>query len=250
VTVDRYADFADRYDLFFGQFGEYSDQEVDFYRQLFSRHQVKSVLDCACGTGRHLALFKSLGCQVEASDFSPAMLRRAAQNLEMAGLEINLARVDYRKIEEHFTNKFDAVVCLSSAIDEMPDQVNALQAFRSMRSALNPDGILVLTQGTSDRQWNTRPRFIPAINRVDFSRLFVIDYFEKSADYTILDLVHTQDKSEFKAWTMHYNLILLRDDMDFLLKTAGFRVVEFWGDFDFSTYDKTTSQRLIAVARH
>ena len=69
---DPYEGFADRYDLFDRRFGAYPPALVDFYRDLFARHQVRRVLDCACGTGKHLPLFHSLGCYPVGSDISPA----------------------------------------------------------------------------------------------------------------------------------------------------------------------------------
>ena len=43
--------------------------------------------------------------------------------------------------------------------------------------------------------------------------------------------------------------VLLRDDQERLLIEAGFSSVEFYGDYDFSEYDKGSSLRLIAVAQ-
>ena len=65
MSRDLYANMADRYDRFHGEFAKYDPVMVDFYRQLFVEHRVESVLDCACGTGRHLPLFHSLGCEIE-----------------------------------------------------------------------------------------------------------------------------------------------------------------------------------------
>ena len=52
ATQDLYKGLADRFDLFQGPFGEHPPRVVGFFRALFAMHQVTSVLDCACGTGR------------------------------------------------------------------------------------------------------------------------------------------------------------------------------------------------------
>lgn len=51
MAVDLYEGFTERYDLFFGRFGEHDTIVIDFFRKLFAENQVNSVLDCACGTG-------------------------------------------------------------------------------------------------------------------------------------------------------------------------------------------------------
>lgn len=70
MLKDRYAEFADRYDRFFDAFGKYGTDEAQFFRDLKDRFKLRTILDCACGTGRHLPLFVSLGLQVTASDYS------------------------------------------------------------------------------------------------------------------------------------------------------------------------------------
>ncbi len=247
---DPYEGFAARYDLFDGDFGHLADQERDFFRQLFARQKVRRVLDCACGTGRHLYLFHSLGCQVTGSDLSPSMLAQARKNLTDYGLQVPLHQVDYRELPQHFEQPVDAVVCLSSSILHMPDDEQVLRAFRSMRAVLRPRGILVLTQGTTDRQWQEKPRFILAVSTSDFSRLFAIDYLGQGALYNILDLFHGSERNELKVWSIEYPHILLRDDQERLLRAAGFHALDFFGSYRFAPYDKEKSQRLIAVAHN
>jgi glycine/sarcosine N-methyltransferase len=250
MTQDPYAGFAERYDLFHGGFGQHNPEEASFFAELFARHQVQTVLDCACGTGRHLHLFHSLGYHVSGSDLSPSMLEQARMNLAGCGLEIPLSQVDYRELPQHYDQTFDAVVCLSSSILHMPDDEQALCALRSMRDVLRPHGILVLTQGTTDRQWREKPRFLVATNTSDFTRLFVIDYEAEGARYNILDLHHSAERNELQTWSVTYPRILLRDDQERLLIAAGFATVAFYGSFHFEPYDKGSSRWLIAVAQH
>lgn len=247
-TGDPYEDLAERYDLFFEGIGTYEAELVDFYRRLFAEHRVHTVLDCACGTGRHLPLFHSLGCEVVGSDISDAMLAQARKNLSQQGLDIPLHRADYRQLPQHFDRAFDAVACLSTSLAEMPDEPHMLRAIGSMRDVLRRGGILVLTQGTTDRQWKERPRFLLAVNRKDFSRLFVIDYFDRGARYNMVDIFHGEQGHGLQVWGIDFAHIPLRDEQERLLRAAGFETVRFYGGYDFEPYDKEESSRLIAVA--
>jgi SAM-dependent methyltransferase len=248
VIDDTYKDFAERYDLFYDTFAERDPDVVNFFRSLLERNGVRSVLDCACGTGRDLPMFHGLGIEVFGSDISPAMLAKAEKNLAELDLPVPLKRTDYRELPESYQRRFDAVVCLSTSLLEMPDEAQVLRALRSMREALNEQGILVLSQGTTDKQWNEKPRFIPVVNRQDFSRLFVIDYEGRGAHYNVVDMFHSEEKCEFKVWTAHYHIMLLRDGLERLLKDAGFTRIEFYGSYLFDPYDKASSNILIAVA--
>lgn len=248
MEEDLYRGIAGRYDMFHGAFDEYSPEEAAFFKQLFAEHKVIDILDCACGTGRHLPLFQSFGCRVMGSDISDSMLAEAEKNLAVKDLDIPLFKADYRELHLTFQRHLSGVMCLDSSIQHMPDEGQVLRAFTSMREVLRDGGILVLTQGTTDRQWREKPRFIPAINTPEFSRLFVIDYHGEGAEYHILDLWHSDQKSDFKVWTVSYPRMYLVDDLERLLKKAGFTKVEAYGSFDRAHYDKEQSKRLILVA--
>jgi glycine/sarcosine N-methyltransferase len=250
VPEDLYRGFAERYDLFHGEFGEYDPVVFAFFRKLFDQHGVRSVLDCACGTGRDLLLFHSLGCEVVGSDISESMLAQAEKNLLAYGLKMPLHRVDYRELPQHFDGQFDAVACLSSSILHMPNEAEVLRAFRSMRQVLRSSGILVLTQGTTDKQWREKPRFILAVNTRDFSRLFVIDYLDQGARYNILDIHHAEKARDLQIWSVEYRQILLKHDQEKLLRGSGFRNIGFFGTYLFEPYDKEKSDRLIVVAQN
>lgn len=178
-----YANFASRHDLSFGAFGEYDAQTTQFFRRIFLQNHVYTVLHCACGTGRYLPLFHSLGCDVIGSDISESMLEQARKNLSAHNLQLPLIQADYRNLPRHFQQGFDAVICLAS-ISLMPDETEVLGAFCSMRDVLRDEGPLMLTSMPTDRQWKEKPRFILSANTPDFSRLFVIDYLQDTAHYT------------------------------------------------------------------
>jgi glycine/sarcosine N-methyltransferase len=248
MTDDAYTDFADRYDLFFDSFGEHTDEVVAFFGGLLKENCVESLLDCACGTGHDLVMFHRLGLEVFGSDASRAMLTKAEQNLSGLGLSIPLRQVDYRMLNQSYRRSFEAVVCLSSAILEMPDEDEVIRALASMRSVLADRGVLIISQGTTDKQWAEKPRFVLVVNKADFSRVFVIDYVDEGAKYNVLDVFHGEHGWDLKVWTGHYRIMLLRDDYERLLRHAGFGRVEFYGSYSAKPYSKSLSNLLIAVA--
>jgi hypothetical protein len=131
----------------------------------------------------------------------------------------------------------------------MRDEAEVIRALTSMRSVLADSGLLVLSQGTTDKQWAEKPRFILAVNKPDFSRVFVIDYVDRGAKYNVLDVFHGEGGWDLKVWTGHYRIMLLRDDYERLLRHAGFGRVEFYGSYSAKPYNKALSSLLIAVAR-
>lgn len=246
--VDLYAGFAERYDLAYDSFEHGNPQMAEFFLRLFAENRVRRVLDCACGTGRHLVLLRDLGIDVTGSDVSPAMLAQAYKNLIKCKLAIPLHQADFRDLPQYFDKPaFDAVLCLG-AIGYMQNEQELLRGFRSMRGVLRPEGILILTSIPTDKQWRERTRFILAANSPAVSRLFVVDYFDRTARYNVLDLFHSESVNELKVWSAELS-IFLKDEQERLLKEAGFQRIDFYESFDFKTYRKESSDLLIAVAR-
>ena len=163
MSHDPCEGFAQRYDRFGGSFGEHDPNATVFFSKLVRERGVHRVLDCACGTGKDLHLFHTLGCEVMGSDVSASMLAQARANLAQCGLTVPLYQADYRELSRELPGPFDAVVCLSGSIMHMPDDIQVQRAFQSRRAVLREGGILVLTQGTTDKQWADKPRFILAI---------------------------------------------------------------------------------------
>jgi len=246
MSADLYEDFAGRYDLVPRELDENNPVTTEFFQRIFSENNVQSVLDCACGTGRHLILFHNLGCKVWGSDVSEAMLVQSRQNLKRYGIVIPLELADYRNLPQHFQRSFDAVACLGS-IGYMSDEIQVLRAFQSMYAVLREGGILVMTTIPTDKQWKEKPRFRLVVNTPDVTRLFVMDYLAQMVRYNILDIFHSPEASELKVWSAELT-VLLRNAQEMLLKTAGFQQVSFFGDFNFDPYDDSHSTHLITAA--
>ena len=71
MAHDLYEGFVQRYDLFFGRFGEHDAARIHFFSKLFAENQVNSVLDSACRTGHdiHLAVSRDECSRVFVIDY-------------------------------------------------------------------------------------------------------------------------------------------------------------------------------------
>jgi glycine/sarcosine N-methyltransferase len=241
--VDPYRDFAVRYDAF----PRDALGRTAFFAKLFEEHAVRRVLDCACGTGDDLLLFHALGLDVAGSDRSEAMLSQARAKLSAGGVDVPLIRSDFRDLPGRFDRPFGAVVCLSTSLPHLHEDVEILEALGSMRGVLHDGGLLVLDQGMTDRQWAERPRFLPAVNTAELCRLMAIDYGDETFAVHVIDFTGGGGERAFYHDTFVYRR-LLRDDYERLLRRSGFCELVFYAGYDGSPYDRGESRRLICVA--
>ena len=242
MTQDQYEGFAERYDWM----KQENPARQEFFRQLFAAHNIATLLDCACGTGRDLLMFDSMGLEVTGSDLSDSMLVQARRNIGAA--DIRVRKADYCELSEHYDEPFDAVVCLSNSINELLEDAQTLRALRSMRSVLRIGGILVFDQGQTDASMQDPPGFAPVVNNRDFTRFFTMEYSGDVQTVNIFDFIHTKNVSDFKHSSVQIRIRLL-DSWRAVLREAGFDEVKFFGDWHGTPYDKESSLRLIAVAK-
>ena len=242
MTQDQYAGFAERYDWM----AQEHPARREFFRSLFDKHRVKTVLDCSCGTGRDLLMFRSMGLDVSGSDLSDSMLAVARNNIGDGSVSVQ--KVDYRELPENYGGEFDAVVCLSNSINEPLEDAETLRALRSMRAVLRTGGLLVFDQGQTDASMRNPPRFASILNNRDFTRFFTMEYAGDVQTVNIFDFIHTADACDFKHSSVRLRIRLL-DSWRQILREAGFEEIEFIGDWDSTPYNRNSSRRFIAVAK-
>jgi len=242
---DLYERFAFYYDEF-GAIEDYLGNERAFFESLLKMHNVKTVLDCACGTGQHLYMLSEIGLDVSGSDYSESMIEVASENMKKHGKSIPLNQCDFRFLEQKYTETFDAVVCLTNALPHLYTDEDLITALTSMRNRLNENGILVLTQGTTHFTLSLPPIEV-IVNREDFSRIFVKEQDGEFQTIRILDLYHSPNRLESNQYDIVYRIIL-DDDYRRLFSAAGFCDIQIYGDYDMSNYSEE-SGRLIVVAK-
>jgi len=102
-----------------------------------------SVLDVACGTGRHSASFAALGLDVTGIDASAMYLKRAKARLKEAGKRARLVKADLRNLKA-FKGRFDLVVNLFTSFGYLSTAAANERSLRQMVACLKPGGWLAV----------------------------------------------------------------------------------------------------------
>jgi SAM-dependent methyltransferase len=128
---------AELYDLFY----DWKDYraEAERIRELVGARQpqARSLLDVACGTGRHLDHLRQWYA-VEGLDLDRSMLAVAARRLPDTPLHVgDMADFDLDR-------QFDVVTCLFSSIGYMHTIPQLCRALKTMARHLAPGGLLIL----------------------------------------------------------------------------------------------------------
>ena len=108
----------------------------------------RTLLDVACGTGRHLQLLRT-DFEVEGVDIDEGLLAVARERLRTVPLHVG----DMRTM--HLGRRFDAVTCLFSAIGHLKDVSELDRAIASMASHVEPGGVLIVEPWLEPHLWVT-----------------------------------------------------------------------------------------------
>ncbi len=135
------------YDLLYS-FKDYGSESAALVELIRSRNaRATSLLDVACGTGRHLELLRASFSDVAGVDIEPGLLEVARARLP----DVPLAHADMRTFDLGRT--FDAVTCLFSSIGYLADLDDLSTAVARMAVHLAPGRVLVVDGWIKPDAW-------------------------------------------------------------------------------------------------
>jgi SAM-dependent methyltransferase len=222
--------------------------EGRFYRRLFDRVGVRSVVDVACGTGRHAAMFHSWGLRVEGADISANMIERARTNFG----ELPDMRWVVRGFDQPIRPQepFDAAICIGNSLALAPDITAVERAVHEMLVAIKSGGVAVLHVFNLWRlpdgpcQWQKCKR--ATLERGD---VLITKGVHRSGSrgYMNLIIASLDASTELQTESVPF-LGIEADTLDDIVRRAGASSVQVFGDYQEQPYDRDSTVDLIVVA--
>ena len=183
------------------------------------RPQARSVLDVACGTGLHLVAFAEEGFDVEGLELSDAMLAAARDRLPAIPLhqgDMQTFRLDRR---------FDAVVCLFSAIGYMTTLDDLATAVATMRDHLEPGGVLVVEPWFEPDNWHDGAVFAESA-KTEGLAVARVSRSWREGDQSLIEMHYVMARSD-RTWAfteLHRMGLFTTDQQLDVYRAAGFSV--------------------------
>lgn len=223
-------------------------REAPFYRGLFESCSAASVLDTACGTGRHAEMFHAWGLRVEGADVSPAMIAACRQRV---GEPSNLRWVE-RSFTEPAADRFDAVICVGNSLALANDPALVASAVGAMMASCRAGGVCIIQVLNlwAIPQGQTVWQKIKRVS-VDGEDHVLLKCLHRVADRAYVDLVDLE--LEDQALSSHVQQAsfagLEADALVALAHESGAGDVQVYGDYERQPYQVESSTDLIMVAR-
>jgi len=223
--------------------------EAPFFQEIFAKYGVASVVDVACGTGRHAAMFHSWKLRVEGADISAKMIALAqgqfghpqGLNWTIRGFESPIER----------PRSFDAAVCLGNSLALAADRDAVGGCLREMFAAVGKGGI-VITHVLNAWQLPDGPMVWQKSRVADLPRgraliLKGVHRCEKRS-YVELAVTSLDGQATLRSQAVPF-LNLEAAELAAIAGACGASEISFRGGYKDQPYQQQTSVDLIMVAR-
>lgn len=192
----------------YGELAGYYDQvhsDKDYEREVEIVHGIiqqnkktkgNSLLDAACGTGKHIEFLKAHYDAV-GIDFNPEMLRIARRN----NPGVDFIEGDMQTFD--CNRKFDAITCLFSSISYLTDKDKLRKAIGNFSKHLEPGGVLVMETSITKEEYHPKhENLLVSGHRFSFinrpgARILRLLLYEKKGDRALLNFFYLVNGMRF-----------------------------------------------------
>lgn len=198
-----------------------------------------SVLDAACGAGRHSIALAKRGFRVTAFDLSINLLKLAFKKAEKENLHVNFFKADFKNVG--LKPGFDLIINAFTSFGYFETDEENFRFICDSVNFLNKGGKFVLDYMNID--------FLKK-NLIPYSEKYVeekkIIERRKIIDERIVKEICIENGSMKKCFIESVRMY----SHDFLvneLKTIGFEIEKILGNYDGDTFDPVNSDRIILI---
>ena len=220
-------------------------RQVDFVVERLELEPGESVIDVACGRGRHSVELARRGFRVTGIDLSPRSLELARAAAADAGVDVELRHLDMRALD--YDRTFDAAINLFTAFGYFDDDAANELVVHGIADALRPGGRFL----------------IDTINPIALAPVFRERDWREFDDGSILVERRWRDQLRGRGggtWsfvrgsgsrsTLEHSIRMYAPwELRSLLEAAGFEVDGAWGSFEATELGEGTRTILRARKR-
>lgn len=194
-----------------------------------------TILDLACGKGRHSIYLNSIGYNVTGLDLSQQSIAFAKK------YENDKLHFDVHDMSKPYTQKFNAVFNLFTSFGYFENEKDNLNTIKAIKANLKPNGIGVIDfMNTEFVINNLKPEETKTVDGIDFNlkRTIINDYIVKNISFV--------NGSENYNYFERVKALTLTD-FNSLFKKADVQLINVFGDYKLNIFNNKTSERLIMI---
>lgn len=213
---------------------------VDLIEKNVNLEAQSSVLDMACGAGRHAIAFANKGFKVTAVDLSQRLIKEARKNALDAGVNINFVLSDILDYETNL--QFDLAVNLFTSIGYFENDDENYAVIKKAYSLLKKDGYFVLDY--FNKEFLIKNLVPTTIISENGSKITQNRTISENRIVKKISIEKNGSIDEFYESVRLYSY----EEMSRMLIQTGFNIKKEMGDFYGNPFNSGNSPRLIFFA--
>ena len=194
-----------------------------------------TILDLACGKGRHARYLNKIGYDVTGADLSENSIAFAKQ------FENHRLQFEVHDMCKPFNKQFDAVFNLFTSFGYFEHEIDNLNTIKAIKTNLNDAGFAVIDFMNSEFVIaNLVPEEIKTVDDIEFH---LKRYLEDG--YIVKDITFTANGYDYnfqervRAFTLN--------DFEALFEQADVYLLDVFGDYKLNKFNAKTSERLVMI---
>ena len=194
-----------------------------------------SILDLACGKGRHSIFLNSLGFNVTGLDLSKNSIKEAKTR------ESSSLHFDVHDMRNLYNTQFEVVLNLFTSFGYFEKDIDNFKVIQTIKSSLKQNGIGVIDFMNSPQVIeNLIAQNSHKIDGVTFKlkRSYSDGFITKDIDVSDSDKTY-QFQEKVRAYSFQ--------DFEVMLSNAGLHLLECFGNYNLEPLNIKTSKRLILI---
>lgn len=194
-----------------------------------------TILDLACGKGRHSIYLNKLGYQVTGLDLSIQSITSAKHH------ENNHLHFDVHDMSQPYVKQFDVVFNLFTSFGYFDDEKDNLRTIKAIKANLNPNGIGVIDFMNIDFVKNQlKSNDTKTVDTIEFNLKRSI-----TNGYIVKDIAFNFGGEDFNFYERVKAFSL--NDFKVMFRAADLTLLDVLGDYNLNTFDANNSERLIMI---
>ncbi len=194
-----------------------------------------SILDLACGKGRHSIYLNQLGYRVLGVDLSEKSIAEAKTH------ETDTLRFKVHDMRNAFPEKFDAVFNLFTSFGYFENENDNIKTIKAIQKELKNTGFAVIDfLNITYLKKHLVPENTKVVNGISFLQKRKIEN-----NYIIKDIYFTHQEKKYHFQERVQALTL--DDFKRYIKAANLQLLKVFGSYTLENFNPETSKRLLLI---
>lgn len=196
-----------------------------------------SILDLACGKGRHALQLNQLGYRVKGVDLSSNSISKANQKSN------ETLSFDVADMREPLSEKFDAVYNLFTSFGYFSSTDENLKVLSAISQMLVPKGIFVIDF------MNSKKAISQLVKKATITKSNIdFNIVKRVENGQIIKTIKFSDGDKSRQYEERVQALMMSDFKE-LLSQTDLEITHTFGDYSLNQFEETTSDRLILVGK-